>query len=112
MFKKAVREVNELKFRLEYSSSELELLKSRANDEECDSCLMVMSEIAKLKTLHAQVISQLETVEKNLLEKESRPTLLCACKNFPSLSKDVDVKAKHVNEIESRLESVESSTNV
>ena len=48
LLKRAVREVKELKSRLECSSFELELLRSRVRDEECDSCLVVMSELAEL----------------------------------------------------------------
>ena len=95
-----MRELKELRPKYESVSFELEFLRSRAKveDEDCESCLVVMGELTELQTLHAQVASWLETTGKKLLE-ESRPTLLGGYKNCPLLSKDTDVKDKRIKDL-------------
>lgn len=112
LLKKAVRELKDLRPKYESASAELALLRSRLDVEECESCLIVMAELAELRNVHAQVASRLESAEKKLLEEESRSTLLGACINCPLLVKDVDLKEKRLKELESRLESAGSSKDV
>lgn len=112
LLKKAVRELKDLRPKYESASAELALLRSRPDVEECDSCLIVMAELAELRNVHAQVASRLESAEKKLLEEASRSILLGACINCPLLAKDVDLKDKSLKELESRLESAGSSKDV
>ncbi|KAM0913209.1 hypothetical protein ACQ4PT_012310 [Festuca glaucescens] len=112
LLKKAIRELKELRPKYESVSTELACLRSKSVDEECKSCALVMSELAELKNMHAQVASRLENAEKKLIEEESRPTLLGACKSCSLLAKDVEMKDKHLKELESRLESASSSKDV
>ena len=112
LLKKVVHELKDRRPKYESVSTELALLRSRPDVEECESCLIVMAELTELRNVHAQVASWLESAKKKLLEEESRSTLLGACINCPLLAKDVDLKDKRLKELESRLESVGSSKDV
>ena len=107
-----MRELKELRPKYESIFFELALLRSRRDNEECESCLVVMTELAELQALHAQVASRLETAEKKLSEEEFRSTLLGACMNCLLLAKDVEPKAVCIDELESRLESAGSLKDV
>ena len=51
LVKKIVRELKEFKSKYEFVSTEVALL--RPKDEECESCMVVMTELVELQTLHA-----------------------------------------------------------
>jgi hypothetical protein len=59
--------------------SPLKYLHNDMSDKDCDFCLVVMEDLAKLRNVHAQVASQLESTICELNELKARPSLLGAC---------------------------------
>jgi RNA polymerase-interacting CarD/CdnL/TRCF family regulator len=77
----ACRENNYFKAKLDDSHIDVSPLKSLhndMNDKDCDFCLVVMEDLAKLRSVHAQVASQLESTICELDELKTRPSLLSA----------------------------------
>ena len=56
-----MHELKNLRPKYESVSTALALLRSRPDVGECESCLIVMAELAELRNVHAQVASQLES---------------------------------------------------
>jgi hypothetical protein len=78
----ACSENNYLKANLDGSHIDVSIRKSLHNDmsdKNCDFCLVVMEDFAKLRNVHAQVTSQLESTICELDELKARPSLLGAC---------------------------------
>jgi hypothetical protein len=78
----ACHENNYFKANLDGSHIDVSPPKSLHNDmsdKNCDFCLVVMEDFAKLRNVHAQVTSQLESTICELDELKARPSLLGAC---------------------------------
>lgn len=78
-----IRDSRELKSKLESVDYEITLLRSKlVNDDtivECESCQVVMNGVNQRESVHAQVVSQLESALNEFDEFKARPTLLGAC---------------------------------
>jgi hypothetical protein len=59
--------------------SPLKSLHNDMSDKDCDFCLVVMEDLAKLQNVYAQVASQLESTIYELDELKAKPYLLGAC---------------------------------
>ncbi|GJN34818.1 hypothetical protein PR202_gb23516 [Eleusine coracana subsp. coracana] len=103
----AVHEGRELKSKLESVDFEIASLRSKLAHEdivvECESCQVVMSDLAQRESVHAQVASQLESALKKLDEFKTRPTLLGACQKCPKLTDELEAQSLKVKELESKL---------
>jgi hypothetical protein len=73
------------------------------NDKDCDFCLVVMEDLAKLRNVHTQVASQLESTICELDELKARPSLLCACLKCPKLKLELDACSLNVKKLETKL---------
>ncbi|KAG8052479.1 hypothetical protein GUJ93_ZPchr0001g32435 [Zizania palustris] len=112
LLKLAAKERKELKLRLHTISTELAILKSKSDDAECESCLIVMNELAQLHFTHAQTVEKFELTEKKLLVVESSLAVINECMNCPLLVESINLRDRHVDELKARLESVECSKDV
>jgi hypothetical protein len=58
-----------------------------------------MEDLVKLRNIHAQVASQLESTICELDELEARPSLLGACLECPKLKLELDAHSFNVKKI-------------
>jgi hypothetical protein len=82
----ACHENNNSKANLDGSHIDVSPPKSLHNDmsdKDCNFCLMVMEDLAKLRNVHAQVASQLESTICELDELKAKPFLLGAYLECP-----------------------------
>ncbi|KAG8051287.1 hypothetical protein GUJ93_ZPchr0009g2337 [Zizania palustris] len=93
-----------------HSSDELDTCES--DDAECESCLVVMSELAQLRSTHAQIVENVEITQKQLLEVESSHVVINECMNYSLLVENINLRDKHVDELKARLESDECSKDM
>jgi hypothetical protein len=73
------------------------------SDKDCDFCLVLMEDLAKLRNVHAQVTSQLESTICELNELKARPSLLGAWLECPKLKLELDVRSLNVKKLETKL---------
>jgi hypothetical protein len=73
------------------------------SDKDYDFCLVVMEDFAKLRNIHAQVASQLESTICELDELKARPSLLGACLECPKLKLELDACSLNVKKFETKL---------
>jgi hypothetical protein len=73
------------------------------SDKDCDFCLVVMEDLAKLQNVYAQVASQLENTICELDEFKARPSLLDACLECPKLKLELYVRSLNVKKLETKL---------
>jgi hypothetical protein len=73
------------------------------NDKDCDFCLVVLEYLAKLRNVHAQAASQLESTICELDELKERPSLLDASLECPKLKLELDVYSLNVKKLETKL---------
>ena len=92
----ASRENKDLKSKLESSHVEIASLKSLHDDTsalECESCSVVMDDYVRLKDVHAQVASQLESVSEELVELKASPSTSKRCHVCPKLVRELIVRS-------------------
>jgi hypothetical protein len=102
----ACHENNYFKANLDCSHIDVSLPKSLHNDmsdKDCDFCLVVMEDLAKLWVVHAQVASRLESTICELNELKARPYLLGACLECPKLKLELDARSLNVKKLETKL---------
>jgi hypothetical protein len=102
----ACRENNYFNVKLDGSYIDVPPFKSLHNEmsgKNCDFCLVVMKDLAKLQNVHAQVVSQVESTICELNELKVRPSLLGACLECPKLKLELDVRSLNVKKIETKL---------
>jgi hypothetical protein len=73
------------------------------SDKECDFCLVVMKDLAKLRVVHPQVASQLESTICELNELKARSSPLGACFECPKLKLELDARSLNVKKLETKL---------
>jgi hypothetical protein len=73
------------------------------SDKDCDFCLVVMEDLAKLRNMHAQVASQLESTICELDELKARSSLLGACLECPKFKVELDIRSLNVKKVETKL---------
>jgi hypothetical protein len=73
------------------------------SDKDCDFCLALMEDLAKLQNVHAQVASQLESTIYELDELKARPSLLGACLECPKLKLELDTCSVNVKKSDTKL---------
>jgi hypothetical protein len=83
--------------------SPLKSLHSDMSDKDCDFCLVVMKDLAKLWNVHAQVASQLESTICELDGLKAKPSLLDACLECPKLKLELDARSLNVKKLETKL---------
>jgi hypothetical protein len=97
---------NYFKAKLDGSHIDVSPLKSLHNDmidKDCDFCLVVMEDLAKLRNVHAQVASQLESTVCELDELKARPSLLGACLKCLKFKLELDAHSFNVKNLENEL---------
>jgi hypothetical protein len=102
----ACSENNYLKANLDGSHIDVSIPKSLHNDmsdKDCDFCLVVMEDLVKLRNVHAEVASQLESTICELDELKARPSLLGACLECHKLKLELDVCSLNVKKLETKL---------
>jgi glutaredoxin-related protein len=102
----ACRENNYFKAKLDGSHIDVSSLKSLhndMNDKDCDFCLVVMEDLSKVRNVHAQVASQLESTICELDELNASPSLLGACLECPKLKFELDAHSFNVKKAETEL---------
>jgi hypothetical protein len=62
-----------------------------------------MEDLAKLRVVHAQVASRLESTISELNELKARPSLLGACLECPKLKLELDARFLNVKKLETKL---------
>jgi hypothetical protein len=100
------RENNYFKANLDGSHIDVSPLKSLHNDmsdKYCDFYLVVMEDLAKLRNVHAQVASQLESTICELDELKTRPSLLGAYLECPKIKLELDACSLYVKKLETKL---------
>jgi glutaredoxin-related protein len=83
--------------------SPLKSLHNDMNDKDCDFCLVVIEDLAKLQNVHAQIASQLENTICELDELKVRPSLLGACLEYLKLKLELDARSFNVKKLETEL---------
>jgi hypothetical protein len=78
-------------------------LHNNMSDKDCDFCLKVKEDLAKLRNVHAQVASQLESTICELDELKTRPSPLGACLECPKLKLELDACSLNVKKLETKL---------
>jgi hypothetical protein len=73
------------------------------SDKDCDFCLVMIEDLAKLRVVHAQVTSRLESTICELNELKARPSLLGVCLECPKLKLELDVRSLNVKKLETKL---------
>jgi hypothetical protein len=73
------------------------------SDKDCDFCLVVVEDLAKLRNVHAQVAGQLESIICELDELKARLSLLGACLECPKLKLELDVHSLNVKKLQTKL---------
>jgi hypothetical protein len=102
----ACHENNYFKANLDGSHIDVSPPKSLHNDmsdKDCDFCLMVTEDLAKLRNVHAQIAGQLESAICELNELKARPSLLGACLECPKLKLELDACSLNVKKLETKL---------
>jgi hypothetical protein len=102
----ARRENNYFNVKLDGSHIDVPPFKSLHNDmsdKDCDFCLVVMEDLAKLQNVYAQVASQLESTIYELDELKAIPSFLGACLECPKLKVELDVRSLNVKKLETKL---------
>jgi hypothetical protein len=102
----ACHENNYFKANLDGSHIDVSPPKSLYNDmsdKDCDFCLVVKEDLAKLQNVHAQVASQLENTICELDELKARPSLLGACLKCLKLKLELDACSLNVKKLETKL---------
>jgi hypothetical protein len=102
----ARRENNYFNVKLDGSHIDVPPFKSLHNDmsdKDCDFCLVVMEDLAKLQNVYAQVASQLESTICELDELKARPSLLGASLECPKLKLELDARSLNVKKLETKL---------
>jgi hypothetical protein len=102
----ACSENNYLKAKLDDSHIDVSPPKSLHNDmsdNDCNFCLVVMEDLAKLRNVHSQVASQLESTIFELDELNAIPSLLGACSECTKLKLDLSVHSFNVKKLEIKL---------
>jgi hypothetical protein len=89
--------------------SPLKCLHNDMSDKDCDFYLVVMEDLAKLRNVHAQVASQLESTICELDELKARPSLLGACLECPKLKLELDAHSLNVKKLKKSHVSITSS---
>jgi hypothetical protein len=100
------RENNYFKANLDGSHIDVFPPKSLHNDmsdKDCDFCLVVMEDLAKLQNVHAQVAIQLESTICELDELKAKPSLVGACLECPKLKLELDARSLNVKKLETEL---------
>jgi hypothetical protein len=99
----ACHENNYFKANLDCSHIDISPPKSLHNDmsdKDCNFCLVVMEDLAKLWVVHTQVASRLESTICELNELKERPSLLGACLECPKLKLELDTRSLNVKKLE------------
>jgi hypothetical protein len=102
----ACRENNYFNVKLDGSHIDVPPFKSLHNDmsdKDCDFCLVVMEDLAKLRNAYAQVVSQLESTICELDELKARLSLLGACLECPKVKLELDAHSLNVKKLETKL---------
>jgi hypothetical protein len=102
----AYHENNYFKANLDGSHIDVSPPKSLHNymsDKDCDFCRLVMKDLAKLRVVHAQVASRLESTIYELNELKARPSLLGACLKCPKVKLELDARSLNVKKLETKL---------
>jgi ribosome-associated translation inhibitor RaiA len=102
----AYRENNYFKAKLDGSHIDVSPLNSLHNDmsdKDCNFCLVVMEDLTKLRNVHAQLASQLESTICELDELKARPSRLSACLECPKLKLELDARSLNVRKLETKL---------
>jgi hypothetical protein len=102
----ACSENNYLKANLDGSHIDVSIPKSLHNDmsdKDYDFYLVVMEDLAKLRNVHAQVASQLESTICELDELKARTSLLGACLEYPKFKLELDACSLNVKKLETKL---------
>jgi hypothetical protein len=73
------------------------------SDKDYDFCLVVMEDLSKLRNVHAQVASQLESTICELDELKERPSLLGACLECDKFKLKLDACSLNVKTLETKL---------
>jgi hypothetical protein len=99
-------ENNYLKPKLDGSHIDVSPPKSLYNDmsdKDCDFSLIVMEDLAKLRNVHSQVASQLESIICELDELKARPSFWGACLECPKVKLELDTHSFNVKKVETKL---------
>jgi hypothetical protein len=83
--------------------SPLKSLHNDMSDKDCDFCLVVMEDLAKLQNVYAQVASQLESTIYELDELKAKPYLLGACLEYPKLKFELDARSLNAKKFDTEL---------
>jgi hypothetical protein len=101
----ACHENNYFKARLDGShiDASLRSLHNDMSDKDSDFCLVVMKDLAKLRNVYAQVVSQLESTICELDELKARPSHLGACLECPKFKLELDTRSLNVKKLDTKL---------
>src|SRR5437764_3999933 len=103
LIKRAARERNELKARLETALHEIEVFKSASvapDVLECNECETHMASLASLKSKYANLIDELDKTKTALNEAKTGPILLRPCESCSALKKELDDAHTRINLLE------------
>jgi hypothetical protein len=78
-------------------------LHNNMSDKDCDFCLVMMEDLAKLRNVHSKVASQLESTICELDKLKARPSLLDACLECPKLKLELEAHSFNVKKLETKL---------
>src|SRR5436190_7441435 len=100
LIKRAARERNELKARLETALHEIEVFKSASvapDVLECNECETHMASLASLKSKYANLVDELDKTKTALNEAKTGPILLRPCEPCSVLKKKLDEAHVRIN---------------
>src|SRR6266540_2406834 len=103
LIKRAARERNELKARLETALHEIEVFKSASvapDVLECNECETHMASLASLKSKYANLVDELDKAKTTLNEAKTGPILLRPCEPCSVLKKELDDSHARINLLE------------
>ena len=103
LIKRAARERNELKARLETALHEIEVFKSTSvapDVLECNECETHMASLASLKSKYANLVDELDKTKTALNEAKTGPILLRPCESCSALKKELDDAHARINLLE------------
>ena len=69
-------------------------------EDECSQCIGLMSDLSVLRSKYDESLLKLEEGKKALDELKSRPTLLGACKECPTLREELKEKSAALRKLE------------
>jgi len=98
IIKDAKRQFRALKSELKEARLALDVARSAPVVEDCEEevvcgqCITLITDLSELRGKYALNLSKLEEGKKALYELKSRPTLLGACKECPTLRKELEEK--------------------